>query len=92
MRPSNSLISNQSQLIRRLVERGRGVALVDHFSVWDANEFDHIAVRQFEPRIPVSVGMIIPKRRPLSLAAQTFVASLKEVLEQDPAMAPGHQR
>ncbi|WP_172717071.1 LysR family transcriptional regulator [Neorhizobium sp. T6_25] len=92
VRPSNSLISNQSQLIRRLVERGRGVALVDHFSVWDANEFDHIVVRQFEPRIPVSVGMIIPKRRPLSLAAQTFVASLKEVLEQDPATAPGHQR
>lgn len=38
VKPSNTLISNQSQLIRRLVERGRGVALVDHFSVWDANE------------------------------------------------------
>jgi DNA-binding transcriptional LysR family regulator len=85
VRPSNSLISNQSQLIRRLVERGRGVALVDHFSVWDANEFDNIVVRQFEPRIPVSVGMIIPKRRPLSIAAQAFVGTLKEVLEQGPA-------
>jgi hypothetical protein len=42
-------------------------------------------VRQFEPRIPVSVGMIIPKRRPLSIAAQAFVGTLKEVLEQGPA-------
>jgi DNA-binding transcriptional LysR family regulator len=81
VKPSNMLISNQSQLIRRLVERGRGVALVDHFSVWDANESDQIAVRQFEPRIPVSVGMIIPKRRPLSLAAQTFIKTLREVLD-----------
>lgn len=80
VRPAGVLISNQSQLIRRLVERDRGVALVDHFSVWDASEIDHIAVRQFEPRIPVSVGMIVPKRRPLSLAAQTFVAILNEVL------------
>lgn len=80
VRPAGVLISNQSQLIRRLVERGRGVALVDHFSVWDASEVDHIVVRQFEPRIPVSVGMIVPKRRPLSLAAQTFVGILKEVL------------
>lgn len=81
VRPSGVLISNQSQLIRRLVERGRGVALVDHFSVWDASEVDHIVVRQFEPRIPVSIGMIVPKRRPLSLAAQTFAGILKEVLE-----------
>lgn len=80
VRPSSVLISNQSQLIRRLVERGRGVALVDHFSVWDASEIDHIVVRQFEPRIPVSIGMIVPKRRPLSLAAQTLVAILYEVL------------
>lgn len=80
IKPSNYLISNQSQLIRKLVERGRGIALVDHFSVWDANELDHIVVRPFEPRIPVSVGMIIPKRRPFSLATQAFVTTLKEVL------------
>lgn len=83
VRPSNYLISNQSQLIRRLVERGRGVALVDHFSVWDASELDHIVVRQFEPRIPVSIGMIIPKRRPLSLAAQNFIHTLRLVLDRD---------
>lgn len=92
VRPSNYLISNQSQLIRRLVERGRGVALVDHFSVWDAGEFDHIAVRQFEPRIPVSIGMIIPKRRPLSLAAQTFVNVLKDVLNPEAISPPGTPR
>jgi DNA-binding transcriptional LysR family regulator len=89
VRPSNYLISNQSQLIRRLVERGRGVALVDHFSVWDAGELDHIVIRQFEPRIPVSIGMIIPKRRPLSLAAQTFVNVLKDVLNPDVYSPPG---
>lgn len=81
VRPSGVLISNQSQLIRRLVERHRGIALVDHFSVWDASEVDHIVVRQFEPRIPVSVGMITPRRRPLSVAAHTFVGVLKEILE-----------
>jgi DNA-binding transcriptional LysR family regulator len=80
IRPSSVLISNQSQLIRRLVERGRGIALVDHVSVWDANESDQIVVRPFQPQIPVSIGMIVPRRRPLSLAAQTFVGILREVL------------
>jgi DNA-binding transcriptional LysR family regulator len=80
VRPSTVLISNQSQLIRRLVERGRGVAIVDRFSVWDAGEFDHIVVRAFLPQLPVSVGLIVPIRRPLSVAAQAFVRILKEVL------------
>lgn len=86
VRPTSMLVANESQLIRRLVERRRGIALVDHFSVWDASEAgmsERIAVRQFEPRIPVSVGMIIPRRRPLSLAAGAFVNVLKEVLAQE---------
>lgn len=84
VRPAGMLISNQSQLIRRLVERKRGIALVDHFSVWDANHVEQIVVRQFEPRIPVSVGMIIPRRRPLSMAAHAFINVLKEVLAVEP--------
>lgn len=86
VRPASMLISNQSQLIRRLVQRKRGVALVDHFSVWDANEagmLETLAVKQFEPRIPVSIGMITPKRRPLSVAAHAFINTLKEVLNHN---------
>lgn len=84
VQPAGMLISNQSQLIRRLVERKRGIALVDHFSVWDVSRTDPIAVRQFEPRIPVSVGMIIPRRRPLSMAAHAFINVLQEILATEP--------
>lgn len=90
VRPSGMFVSNQSQMIRRLVERGLGLALVDRFSVWDANETDRIAVRTFEPTIPVSIGMILPKRRPLSIVAHHFIATLRRTLETppDPALSP----
>jgi DNA-binding transcriptional LysR family regulator len=82
VRPSGMLLSNQSQMIRRLVERGLGLALVDHFSVWDERETNNIVVRPFEPHIPVSMGMILPKRRPLSIVAHRFIAVLRDLLDR----------
>lgn len=84
IRLSISLFSNQSQLVRRLVERGCGVALIDEFAVWDANSDERLALRRFEPRIPISMGIIVPKRRPLSRAAQTFRSHLEQTLATPP--------
>ncbi len=71
-------------MVRKLVERGRGLALVDEFSVWDAAGAPGIAIRPFTPRIPVSIGLIVPKRRALSPAAQAFLATLQEALAAPP--------
>ena len=84
IRLSISLFSNQSQLVRRLVERGCGVALIDEFAVWDADNDDQLVLRRFEPRIPITIGIIVPKRRPLSLAAQTFRSHLEQTLATPP--------
>lgn len=81
VRPSGVIVSNQSQMIRRLVERGVGLALVDRFTVWDSTETQQVAVRRFEPTIPVSIGMILPKRRPLSIVAHKFIQVLREILD-----------
>ncbi|WP_225768998.1 hypothetical protein [Inquilinus sp. Marseille-Q2685] len=43
-----------------------------------------IAVQPFTPRIPVSTGLIVPRRRPLSLAAQAFLAALQDALAAPP--------
>jgi DNA-binding transcriptional LysR family regulator len=80
----NPLSANHSHVVRKLVERGRGLALVDEFSVWDAAAAPGIAIRPFTPRIPVSIGLIVPKRRPLSLAAQAFLATLQDALAAPP--------
>lgn len=90
VRPRAILTSNQSQLIRRLVERQRGAALIDPFSVWDLAGDDLVVARRFEPTIPVSVGMIVPKRRPLSLAARAFADVLQEVLAEGGGMGVGY--
>ena len=80
----NPISANHSHVVRKLVERGRGLALVDEFSVWDAAEAPGIAIRPFTPRIPVSIGLIVPQRRPLSLAAQAFVDELRGALATPP--------
>ncbi|OWJ66698.1 LysR family transcriptional regulator [Inquilinus limosus] len=80
----NPLSANHSHVVRKLVERGRGLALVDEYSVWDAAAAPGIAVRPFEPRIPVSIGMIVSQRRPLSLAAQAFLTALQDALATPP--------
>lgn len=86
IRVAISLFSNQSQLVRRLVERGCGVALIDEFAVWDANSDERLILRRFEPRIPISIGIIVPKRRPLSLAAQAFRSHLEQTLTTPPSV------
>jgi DNA-binding transcriptional LysR family regulator len=90
VRPQAVLTSNQSQLVRRLVERQRGAALIDPFSVWDLADGDLVVARPFEPRIPVSVGMIVPKRRPLSLAARAFADIVQEVLAEGGGLGVGY--
>lgn len=85
LRPAPVLMSNQSQMIRRLVIGGCGVALIDEFAVWDVRDGDQLHLRRFEPRVPISIGMLVPKRRPLSLAAQAYVRHLTDVLQAPPA-------
>jgi DNA-binding transcriptional LysR family regulator len=80
----NTLAVDYSHVVRKLVERGCGLALVDEFSVWDAAEAPCIALRRFLPRIPVSIGLIVPQRRPLSIAARAFVDEVRKTLSTPP--------
>lgn len=77
--------TNHSHIVRKFVEHGGGVGLVDRFSVCDGESFESFVIKPFEPHISISLGLIVPQRRPLSRTAQGFV-------EQVEAIASGVER
>ncbi|NPC58334.1 LysR family transcriptional regulator [Caenimonas soli] len=75
-----TISANHSLVVRKLVERTGRAAIVDEFSVWDADTEGPLAIRRLEPRIPVAIGLIAPSRRPLSKAAEAFIVELQGTL------------
>ncbi len=78
---SSDLVVNYFSVAAGLAQRGLGIALVDEFTV-TGSRFDDLAIVPFEPEIPVHVGVIYPRYKPLSIAAKMFIDALEEALEQ----------
>lgn len=63
----------------RLVSLGLGAAIVDEFATF--GEYPpEVAVLPLEPEIPIAVGAIYPRYRPISQAAARFVDCVSHVL------------
>ena len=62
-----------------LAQRGLGVAMVDELVV-TGGHFDDLAIVPFEPEIPIHVGVIYPRYKPLSTAAEKFIETLGAAL------------
>lgn len=73
------ILVNHFSLATSLALRGLGVALVDEFAV-TGGQFNNLAIVPFEPEIPVHVGVIYPRYKPLSRAAQQFIETLGDAL------------
>ena len=80
-RASCDLLVNHFTVAASLAQRGLGIALVDDFAV-TGHHFDDLAIVPFEPEIPIHVGVIYPRYRPLSSAAQQFIETLGDALTQ----------
>ena len=78
---SCDLLVNHYTVAASLAQRGLGVALVDEFTV-TGSRFDDLAIIPFEPEIPVHVGVIYPRYKPLSSTAQQFVETMGVALRQ----------
>lgn len=76
---SCDLLVNHFTVAAGLAQRGLGIALVDEFTVSDGH-FENLSVVPFEPEIPIHVGVLFPRYRPLSTAAQQFIDALRDAL------------
>lgn len=76
-----TVCANHSAVVHRLLESGcADIAIVEEFSVRNSTvDTDHV-IKPIEPLLPVSVGLIVPTRKPLSLAASAFLSGLREQL------------
>lgn len=75
------LLVNHFSVATSLAQRGLGVALVDEFAV-TGGHFDDLAIVPFEPEIPIHMGVIYPRYKPLSSVAQQFIETLGDALTQ----------
>jgi len=73
------IVVNHFSVATSLAQRGLGVALVDEFAV-TGGHFDDLAIVPFEPEIPIHVGVIYPRYKPLSTVAQRFIETLGDAL------------
>ncbi len=78
---SNNLLVNHFTVATGLAQRGLGIALVDEFTV-TGSHFDDLAIVPFEPEIPIRVGVIFARFKPLSRAAQQFIETMGDALAQ----------
>ncbi len=76
---SCDLLVNHFTVATGLAQRGLGVALVDEFAV-AGGRFDNLAIVPFEPELLIHVGVIYPRYKPLSTAAQQFIEVLGDSL------------
>lgn len=76
---TSDLLVNHFTVATSLAQRGLGVAMVDEFVV-TGSHFDDLAIVPFEPEIPIHVGVIYPRYKPLSTAAEQFIESLGDAL------------
>jgi len=71
--------SNHSQVVRKFVERGHGIGLVDFFAVFDLGPEDPLVAVPFDPVVTISLGLIVPQRRPLSQTAEAFISVVADL-------------
>ncbi|PZU24507.1 MAG: LysR family transcriptional regulator [Shinella sp.] len=76
---NHAVATNHSQVVRKFVERGHGIGLVDPFSVVDLEPGGALRAIVFHPEIMISLGVIKPMRRPLSKLAEEFIAVVRAV-------------
>ena len=65
---------------QRLVAHGLGIAIVDSFQLFNAEENPNVVYRPFEPRIATAAYAAFPKNRPVSRLARSFVSSMETSL------------
>ena len=76
---NESVMSNHSQVVRKFVERGHGLGLVDFFAVFDMAPQDALVAVPFDPVVTISLGLIVPQRRPLSETAEAFISVVADL-------------
>jgi DNA-binding transcriptional LysR family regulator len=79
---NEAVTSNHSQVVRKFVERGQGVGLVDYFAICDLGPDDGLVAIPFEPILPISLGLIVPQRRPLSQTAEAFISVVADLAQE----------
>ena len=73
------IATNHSHIVRKFVEIGDSVGLVDPFSVSFRDGRESFEVVPFEPHVPIALGLILPQQRPLSVVAEAFIAHVQAV-------------
>ncbi|MDH3380265.1 MAG: LysR substrate-binding domain-containing protein, partial [Gammaproteobacteria bacterium] len=71
----------------RLVEKGIGIALVDHISACH-HQPKNVVFKRFTPTIRKNVWLLRPRMRPRSRLADEFVELLYERVEEDQLSVP----
>ena len=74
---SCDLLVNHFTVAAGLAQRGLGIALVDEFTV-TGGHFEDLSIVPFEPEIEIQVGVVYPRYKPLSTAAQQFIEALRD--------------
>ena len=74
---SCDLLVNHFTVAAGLAQRGLGIALVDEFTV-TGGHFEDLSIVPFEPEIEIQVGVVYPRYKPLSNAAQQFIEALRD--------------
>lgn len=76
---NQSITTNHSQVVRRFVERGHGIGLVDPFAVVDLPADGALRAVPFDPEVMISIGVLTPIRRPLSRIGQEFIDVMQKI-------------
>lgn len=76
---NQTVATNHSQVVRKFVERGHGIGLVDPFAVVDLTPDSMLRAVPFRPEVMISIGVLTPLRRPLSRIGQDFIDVVQEI-------------
>jgi DNA-binding transcriptional LysR family regulator len=79
---------NQSVAACSMARYGMGVALVEELTV-SPGAADDLVVRPFAPRIPISVGYLLPRYRPMSQLTQAFMETLQNAFDETASAQSG---
>lgn len=75
---NQTISTNHSHIVRKFVELGDRVGLVDPFAVAFRKGDENFKVIPFEPIIPIAFDLILPQHRPLSGVAEDFIAHVQD--------------
>ncbi len=74
--------ANHSHMVRKFVEFGDCVGLVDPFCVFFRNSKEPFDVVPFMHHIPIALGLIVPQSRPLSGTTEEFLTCVKNLAQK----------